>query len=351
MTVALILIVVVVLAAGVAVFRARAAMSDAVALAEMVAAEAVQAPPSTVLTPPVAPEPPVAPVGRTTAIDALDALGVDPVTREFLAALRDCPTPNAGDEREMADRLAGHVRKATGALVRVAKTSGPDVIFRETVAAELKRPFRGEFTASEVDRAIGQIVRYADRWRGSLVLAQAALAQATAPDRGDLVAGERRILAALAAFPGGLTADQAGTLAGISPHQGTFRNYRASLVRHGYVTLRDGQMVATRAGLATVRDVAPFPTDTASLVAAWSAKLVAGERRILEAAVAAYPASLDRAAIQALGLDPGGGTFRNYRAHLRRCGLVELRDGQVVASATLFPGGPAHDSVARNVAF
>ena len=107
---------------------------------------------------------------RTTAIDALDYVGADEPTKAFLALLRDCPTPNLDDERLMAVRLAGHLAAAGARRVRVQQSSGPDIVYEEHVAAELKRPRNGEFSASEIDRACGQIVKYAAAWPGPLVL-------------------------------------------------------------------------------------------------------------------------------------------------------------------------------------
>lgn len=109
---------------------------------------------------------------RTTALDALDHLGLEPATVACLKALRDCPTPNNDDERTMADRLAAHIARAEHdpGCVRVCKTRGPDLIYRERVAVELKRPRDGAFSTGEVDRAVGQLAKYGAAWSGPLVL-------------------------------------------------------------------------------------------------------------------------------------------------------------------------------------
>lgn len=109
---------------------------------------------------------------RTTTLDALDHLGLEPATVACLKALRDCPTPNNDDERAMADRLAAHIADVENdrGCVRVCKTSGPDLIYRERVAVELKRPRDGAFSTGEVDRAVGQLAKYGAAWPGPLVL-------------------------------------------------------------------------------------------------------------------------------------------------------------------------------------
>lgn len=125
---------------------------------------------------PVVPAPPAPPdptrPARTTAFDVLDTYSLDPATREFLGVLRDCPTPVNDGEVAMARKLAEHIQRAVGQVgcVRSCPTSGPDIIFRERVAAECKRPINDSFSASEVDRACGQIVKYAGQWNGPLLL-------------------------------------------------------------------------------------------------------------------------------------------------------------------------------------
>jgi hypothetical protein len=61
----------------------------------------------------------------------------------------------------------------------------------------------------------------------------------------------------------------------------------------------------------------------------------AGERRMLEALGRRHPQPLTRDQLGTLsGFAAGGGTFRNYVAHLKREGLVEERGGSVTLTAT-----------------
>lgn len=81
----------------------------------------------------------------------------------------------------------------------------------------------------------------------------------------------------------------------------------------------------------------PAPIRTpAERLAAWQAVLRAGERGILEALVAVYPAWLTRDAVAAhAGLTASGSTFRMYLSALRRNELVEVQGSQVRAQAAV----------------
>jgi hypothetical protein len=169
-------------------------------------------------------------------------------------------------------------------------------------------------------------------------------APSAATDALPLRAGERKMLAVLArqrAFR--VTRAQLGTLAGYAASGGTFGAYLGTLKRAGYVTELGGILQITEVGLALFGDHAPAPPQTTeALLAQWGAALRAGERKMLDALVAAYPAWRTRAWLAAqTGYELTGGTFGAYLGTLRRNGLIELRGEELRASPTLFLGAAA----------
>lgn len=161
-------------------------------------------------------------------------------------------------------------------------------------------------------------------------------------DTPQLRAGERRMLETLARrHPLRLTRAQLGTLADFSPRGGTFRTYLSTLKRAGFLEESDGELWATPSGLAHLGYTEPpAPQTTAQLLAMWRGALRAGERRMLDLLVAAYPQWRTRAWLaQEAGIEQSGGTFGTYLGTLRRNGLVEVSGDSVCASQTLFLSG------------
>jgi hypothetical protein len=155
-----------------------------------------------------------------------------------------------------------------------------------------------------------------------------------------LRSGVRRMLQTLAQrLPTKMTRAQLGTLAGFTPSGGTFGTYFATLKRQGLLTESPhGEVAITQAGLAYLgSDVPPPPQTTAEVLAMWRRVLRAGEWRMLEALVAAYPGTLSREALgEHTGFTPTGGTFGTYLGTLRRNGLIEVQGQELRASDTLF---------------
>jgi DNA-binding IclR family transcriptional regulator len=72
----------------------------------------------------------------------------------------------------------------------------------------------------------------------------------------------------------------------------------------------------------------------------WRSVLRAGERKMLDALVAAYPNTLTREELGGrTGYAPNGGTFTTYLGTLRRNDLVEVNGDTVRARAELFLDG------------
>lgn len=153
-----------------------------------------------------------------------------------------------------------------------------------------------------------------------------------------LRAGERKILATLAArYPARYTKAQLGTLSGFTPSGGTFRTYLGTLKRHGLAIEEGTDVFITRAGLDFIGAELPAPLSTAELRDLWRRALRAGERKMLDVCIEAYPQalSLDELAV-ASGFERTGGTFRTYLGTLKRNGLVDVTDGGVRAAEVLF---------------
>lgn len=155
-----------------------------------------------------------------------------------------------------------------------------------------------------------------------------------------LRAGERRMLATLARrHPLKLTRTQLGTLSGLTPSGGTFNTYLSILKRHGLVNEgTDGLLEITPAGFAYLGSNVPqAPSGPAEVLEIWRQALRAGERRMLDELVSAYPGWLTREELgRRTGIAHTGGTFGTYLSVLRRNGLVEVDGDRVRASETLF---------------
>lgn len=169
---------------------------------------------------------------------------------------------------------------------------------------------------------------------------RSARPSASGDDTIKLLAGERKILTVLAQFhPGSRTRSQLGTLAGYAPRGGTFMNYfgrlrKAGLIREGIV----GEVMITEEGLANFGNAVPeSPQSTDELLAMWRGKLIAGERKMLDALVERYPESMSRDDLgEQTGYASRGGTFMNYLGTLRRNQLAVVEGDQVKACDALF---------------
>lgn len=165
------------------------------------------------------------------------------------------------------------------------------------------------------------------------------------PANGDdhLRAGALRMLRTLAQHhPMVMTRSQLGTLSGFTPSGGTFGTYLGDLRRGGYIALEGREVEITEAGLERAGHVPPTPTTLEERLDVWRGALRAGERKMLELLVEAYPATLSREDLaEGTGFTVSGGTFGTYLGTLRRNGLAEVTSEGVRASQTLFMGDGA----------
>jgi ribosomal protein L10 len=171
-------------------------------------------------------------------------------------------------------------------------------------------------------------------------------APAPSAPRGGLSGPEQRILDAIAwmASIGLPEPDQAAVafLAGYSgASNGAYKNPRGALNQRGLVRYVAGGAIAlTDAGTAAANQ----PGVVASLDelhARVLSKLGGPEQRILRRLIEVYPKALsnDRLAMDVGYTDASNGAYKNPRGRLRTFGLVDYRDGGVVARDLLFPKG------------
>lgn len=147
--------------------------------------------------------------------------------------------------------------------------------------------------------------------------------------------GERRVLVAIAQHADGVTREQLTMLTGYK--RSSRDTYVSRLVRGSLVTVTgDGWIHVTGAGVQTLGpDFERLPTGDA-LREYWLTRLSGGEKKILEAIVAAYPKAVTRTDISAVT------TFQRssrdtYITRLKRRHLVDTPSfGEVRASEELF---------------
>jgi hypothetical protein len=146
--------------------------------------------------------------------------------------------------------------------------------------------------------------------------------------------GERLMLQVLAQrYPVVVTKAQLATLAHLSVKGGTFGTYFGVLKRRGLLAEEfGGRVVITDAGMA----VCPPPSEPLTregTIGMWMRSLRAGERKMLQFLIEAYPGyrTYDEVG-QATQITPQGGTFGTYLGVLHRNGLVE-KDGRSVRAS------------------
>jgi predicted transcriptional regulator len=147
-----------------------------------------------------------------------------------------------------------------------------------------------------------------------------------------LPAGQAKVLTALIQYPEGLTREQLTVLSGYK--RSTRDLYLQQLQRAGLATKRGDRDIATDAGRAALPNAEPLPTGEA-LRDHWLTRLPAGEKKVLEALIEAYPDALTGEE-----LSERCGYLRStrdlYVQQLGRRKLCSRERGQVKASPELF---------------
>lgn len=252
--------------------------------------------------------------------------------RELAAARAVTPAPATVERVEVPVLKDEHARRLEAAVGRLEKEAAA----LGTEAREIRTALMTVRNASP--RAMAQ---RADGGGGPVVAA--ARANATIPrpapvvSRGDgaLGGGERRVLAAIAQHPSGVTREHLTVLTGYkrSSRDTYLQRLRAgALVAFG----AEGIIKATAAGVEVLgSDYEPLPTGT-ELRKYWLARLPEGEGKILSVLVAAYPRAIARDE-----LDDQVGYKRSSRdTYLQRLTSRQLVQavgrGEVRASEDLF---------------
>jgi Helicase HerA, central domain len=152
-------------------------------------------------------------------------------------------------------------------------------------------------------------------------------------ESGDLPKGEAKILAALIQFPAGRTRSQLGVLTGYAAR--SLETYLPRLMAKGYVeNAMGGLLRATEAGCQALPGAAPLPTGDA-LQEHWLAILPEGERKILNALIAARGDPVSRDDLQAI-TQYAARSIETYVPRLAAKGLVVSNRGEIRASEDLF---------------
>lgn len=153
-----------------------------------------------------------------------------------------------------------------------------------------------------------------------------------------LVAGERKMLGILAQFhPGNRTRSQIAQLSGYTASGGTFGGYFGKLRRLGYILEQGDKVTITQLGLDYFGGQVPeTPGSTEELVSLWKDKLIAGERKMLDAVLSCYPEGITKEELgEKAGYESSGGTFGGYLGTLRRNDLIVI-DGDVIKASESF---------------
>lgn len=147
--------------------------------------------------------------------------------------------------------------------------------------------------------------------------------------------GERKILTALAQYPGGRTKTQIAILTGYAHSGGGFNNYLSALRSKGYLAGSGDRLQITGAGVDALGPYDPLPAG-ADLRDYWLRQVGKSERLILEALAGAWPKAMSKEQLgAATNYEPSGGGFNNALSRLRTLELIQGR-GELKASDELF---------------
>ena len=140
-----------------------------------------------------------------------------------------------------------------------------------------------------------------------------------------LASGERKILTALAQYPGGRNKRQLAVLTGYAHGGGGFNNYLSALKGRSFIDRAGDQIELRDAGLEALGAFTPLPTGRA-LFEHWLAQLGKAEREILRVLFEEYPNARPKEYVATkAGYAPDGGGFNNALSRLR---TLELIDGK-----------------------
>lgn len=226
--------------------------------------------------------------------------------------------------------------KAASATTTAVGGLQSDLVRAEQIARDEKPSTRAE---AEQRRAVERPAIAPPRARG---ISAPPAERSSGNARVDgLKAGQTRMLQQLARCGGMLTKQQLATLSDVNRNSGTFSDYLRGLVQRLYVDDGGASVHLLNAGADAIAEkIRTKPPTTAEIVAWYSPKLKAGERRMLDLLVAAYPREIRKDTLAAEArVNRNSGTFSDYTRRLTRLGLITgaERGSRVMrASDTLF---------------
>lgn len=256
------------------------------------------------------------------------------VERVEISVLRD------GQVRAL-DGLVARLEKAvTGVQAAAAVVDAQAREIRAAIAAA-RDPQRG---------AAGRTLAAAGRSRAAVPhlpsRTVAARAPATQQRAEGVTPAQQRILDALAWLEGvGLRrADrtQLALLAGASPTSSAYANNLGSLRSGGLVDYPGPNAVSLTEHGATMAQATEVPGTSAELQAAFLRRLSPAKARILSTLIAEYPRAVGRDQLaERSGASFSSSAYANNLGSLRSLGVIDYRDGGVVALPVLFLEGTA----------
>jgi uncharacterized protein len=160
----------------------------------------------------------------------------------------------------------------------------------------------------------------------------------TITDEVKLRLGERRMLDVLCRwYPARLTKAQLATLSRLRVTSGTFSAYYGTLKRANLIDEASNGIQVSELGYTVTGGKGKSPQTTDEVIQMWRSSLRAGERKLLDILVEAYPESISKDELaERAELTANSGTFGAYLGTLRRNGLAQVRDGQIHAGEALF---------------
>ena len=154
-------------------------------------------------------------------------------------------------------------------------------------------------------------------------------------NNGKLRAGAMKMLNWLAGvYPSSLTKQRLATLSGFSIKGGTFNTYISELKREGWI-VGSNDISITEDGINNA-DPQEMPSGE-ELLQLWKGKFRAGVGKILQFLYEYHPNPISKEEIgENVGFEPGGGTFNTYLSELKRNGLINMEDTNILISQEFF---------------
>lgn len=274
------------------------------------------------------------------------AAAANPKTPTAKEVRVEVPVISAAEIRQLeqaVDRSVKLVEKLE-ALGAVQGLLGSLVARVQSFARDAKPPSAHEVAMVAGVKTTNGTYRRIDHTEAAKKIFDGSIGRALIPCMNALADGDKipsgaqlMLLAIARTYPNPTTRAQVAVLTGIRPSGSTFRTYIGMLRRLELVAGGDGALVLTSKGSEKLGNIAPPPSDHASLLAMWREKIPSGAGFILAELASAYPDAMDRDEVgKRLNIEPTGSTMRTYLGLLRRIGVVE-RGEPLRASAELFP--------------